>query len=195
MCIIIHYDYASMATVGIFDDVGEHDGFDDVREFNDAEVHVTKKAVSIAAPRVKSMMIFNAAMFTAIVDDVFLSGSMPKLSAFLHSFEFYSADVDPENLAFLGHVEVYCKHIPFLCLYYANIILRGVGQVYICNNPVTGLLVCVGLYLSSPTLMLYGLLGAIFANLGAYLICPPSNDEIESGLFGYVIYFTLCILY
>ena len=126
-----------------------------------------------------------------ILDDIFMSGSMPKLSAFLHSYEFYPPDVDPENLAVMGHVEVYRKHIPFLCLYYANIILRGVGQVYICNNPATGLMVCIGLCITSPTLMMYALLGAIFANLGAYVICPPSNDEIESGLFGYVTHSVL----
>jgi hypothetical protein len=128
---------------------------------------------------------FTAAIpYQLIWDDIVMSGSMPKFSAYLKHYEFYPHDVDPETLSVEGHIRTYMNHIPFLCLYYANIVLRGVGQVYICNNPVTGLFVCIGLCISSPVLMMYGLLGAAFANLGAIVICPPATEEIESGLFG-----------
>lgn len=109
---------------------------------------------------------------------------MPLLTSYLHDYNFYPPEVDPENLPLADHAVAYLKNIPFLCLYYANIVLRGVGQVYICNHPITGLLVCIGLYLTSPTLMVYGILGTIFENIGAFVVCRPPLDEIESGLFG-----------
>jgi hypothetical protein len=122
--------------------------------------------------------------YKLILDEIFMSGSMPKFTAYLREYEFYPHHVDPETLSLEGHFYAYANNIPFLCLYYANVVLRGVGQVYICNNPVTGLFVCIGLCISSPVLMMYGLLGAAFANIGALVMCPPATEEIESGLFG-----------
>lgn len=134
--------------------------------------------------KIKPVPSEEASLLYNIVDDIFFSGSMPKLMKFIHNYDFYPLDVDPKELSIWEHAKIYSRHIPFLCLYYANIILRGIGQVYICNHPITGLCVCAGLYLSSPTLLAYAILGTVYENIGAFLFCSPPIGEMEAGLFG-----------
>jgi hypothetical protein len=119
-----------------------------------------------------------------ILYDIFNTGNMPMLMTYCREYEFYPAEVEPERLSLLEHCYWYARNTPFLLLYYTNIVLRGIGQVYICNHPVTGLLVCIGLWLSSPTLMAYAIIGSAVETLGAWLVCRPPTEDIEAGLFG-----------
>ena len=121
-----------------------------------------------------------------IFDDIFKSGSMPLLNAYFHEYDFYPLDCDPKKLAPFEHIKIYAANMPFVVFYYSTIVLRGVSQVFLCNHPVTGFCICIGLCLSSPTLMAYALLGAIFENIGAFIVCQPVIEEMERGLFGYV---------
>jgi urea transporter len=119
-----------------------------------------------------------------IVHDIFMTGNMPMLMTYCRDYEFYPAEVEPQGLSLCQHSYWYARNTPFLLLYYTNIVLRGIGQVYICNHPVTGLLVCIGLWISSPTLMAYAIIGSAVETLGAWLVCRPPTEDIEAGLFG-----------
>lgn len=66
-----------------------------------------------------------------------------------------------------------------------DIVLRGISQVFLCDHPITGILICIGLILTSPMLLAYALLGTISATFGAILIARPEIHDITSGLCGY----------
>jgi hypothetical protein len=158
--------------------------FDD--EFENAESKVNEKIVELSVKQkpAPEQQIWKESLAFKILDDIFCSGSMPLLMKYFHNYNFYPLEIDPDTLTVFEHFQIYMQHIPFLLIYYASIVLRGVGQVFICNHPVTGLFVCAGLYLTSPTLMIYALLGAIYENIGAFLVCKPIVAEVEAGLFG-----------
>ncbi len=63
-------------------------------------------------------------------------------------------------------------------------LLRGVGQVMLQNNPITGLLFLVGIFLNSYKDGLTALLGLVVATLAAYLLCAD-RTLISNGLFGF----------
>jgi Urea transporter len=62
--------------------------------------------------------------------------------------------------------------------------LRGIGQVYFCNNPVTGALILMGLFLQSYRVATYGILG-VFSGTLAALVFNYDRSLIASGLLGY----------
>lgn len=62
--------------------------------------------------------------------------------------------------------------------------LRGIGQVYFCNNPVTGALILMGLFLQSYRVAMYGILG-VFSGTLAALVFNYDRSLIASGLLGY----------
>ena len=62
--------------------------------------------------------------------------------------------------------------------------LRGVGQVYFMNNPISGLLIVVALFIQSPRVAAYGMLGLVGSNLFANLMGFDRGLH-ASGLFGY----------
>jgi urea transporter len=66
-----------------------------------------------------------------------------------------------------------------------DIILRGISQVFLCDHPLCGILISIGLILTSYELFLYAVWGTIFSTVGAYLIGTASMDDIRSGLCGY----------
>jgi len=96
--------------------------------------------------------------------EVFMTGDMPLLKGFIISRK--SSPV---------------YFFIFLC----DVVLRGVSQVFLCDHPITGLLICIGLSLTSIELMLYGLWGTLCGTLGAYFVGQAPIDEISSGLCGY----------
>jgi urea transporter len=100
-----------------------------------------------------------------IIDEVFFSGTMPNLKKYAFDNKY--------NGAF--------NTILFLI----DVVLRGISQVYLCDNPVSGILICIGLGMTSYSLVGYALLGTFFATLGAYLIAQPDVEDITSGLCGY----------
>jgi urea transporter len=63
-------------------------------------------------------------------------------------------------------------------------LLRGVGQVMLQNNPVTGLLFLVGIFINSSKSGLTALLGLVVATLAAYLL-GVDRKLIRNGLFGF----------
>jgi urea transporter len=63
-------------------------------------------------------------------------------------------------------------------------LLRGVGQVMLQNNPITGLLFLVGIFINSYIYGLTALLGLVVATLAAYLL-GVDRRLIRNGLFGF----------
>src|SRR5262245_45901801 len=63
-------------------------------------------------------------------------------------------------------------------------LLRGVGQVMFQNNPTTGLLFLVGIFISSDQSGLSALLGLLVATLAAYLL-GADRALIRNGVFGF----------
>ena len=63
-------------------------------------------------------------------------------------------------------------------------LLRGVGQVMFQNNPLTGLLFLVGIFVNSAKLGGAGLLGLAASTLAAYLLAAD-RTLIRAGLFGF----------
>ena len=63
-------------------------------------------------------------------------------------------------------------------------LLRCVGQMMLQNNPITGLLFLVGIFLNSYEYGLTALLGLLVATLAAYLV-GADRTLIGNGLFGF----------
>lgn len=62
--------------------------------------------------------------------------------------------------------------------------LRGVGQILFADNPVSGLLILVGLFVASPWLGAGTVLGLVAATLTAHLL-RLDRSRIRAGLYGY----------
>ncbi|CAJ1964070.1 unnamed protein product [Cylindrotheca closterium] len=69
-------------------------------------------------------------------------------------------------------------------LIFFEMCLRGIGQVYFQNSPLSGLLVLIALFLQSPTVAVHGILGLVCGNLVA-LGLGFDKGLARSGLFGY----------
>jgi len=69
-------------------------------------------------------------------------------------------------------------------LLFSEICLRGIGQVFFQNNPISGLLILIGLFIQSTRVALHGVLAVIAGNLLAILL-RFDTGLIRSGLFGY----------
>ena len=67
---------------------------------------------------------------------------------------------------------------------FAELCFRGISQVYFQNNPLSGLIILVGLFIQSTRVALHGVLALVCGNLVAFLL---GFDEglASSGLFGY----------
>ena len=100
-----------------------------------------------------------------VISEIVLSGDMPRWKAFVlrnhrHNFLLY-------------------------LLFWLDVVLRGVSQVYLCDHPVSGVLILLGLVCTSGSLAAMALLGTLCSTLGAHLVCRPPLDDITSGLCGY----------
>src|SRR5690349_4996450 len=62
--------------------------------------------------------------------------------------------------------------------------LTGVGQVFLQENPVTGMLFLAGLLVSSPLMCLGAVSGVVIATLAATLLKFPDKN-ISAGLYGF----------
>jgi urea transporter len=69
-------------------------------------------------------------------------------------------------------------------LAFADSCLRGVGQVCFMNNPVTGLLILVAMFVAEAWLGFAGVLGLVVSTLTAILI-GMDRAAIRAGLFGF----------
>ncbi|XP_041666941.1 urea transporter 1-like isoform X4 [Cheilinus undulatus] len=63
-------------------------------------------------------------------------------------------------------------------------IFRGVAQVMFVNNPLSGLLITIGLFLQNPWWALNGLLGTLIST-GSALLLGQNREAISAGLYGY----------
>nr|XP_046231254.1 urea transporter 1-like isoform X2 [Scatophagus argus] len=63
-------------------------------------------------------------------------------------------------------------------------IFRGVAQVMFVNNPLSGLLITLGLFLQNPWWALNGLLGTLVSTVSAILL-GQNREAISAGLYGY----------
>jgi len=67
---------------------------------------------------------------------------------------------------------------------FLDTLLRGTGQVMFQNNPLTGLLFLVGIFVNSALLGLAGVIGLIVSTLTA-VILGADRTAIRAGLFGF----------
>jgi urea transporter len=100
-------------------------------------------------------------------EEIYLSSSMPKTQKFLYDKGF----VDQQPLYFV-----------LLCI---DVILRGIAQVFLCNHPLCGILVLIGLGFTSFKLPLYALLGTALSTFSAVVVARPPEADILAGLCGY----------
>ena len=62
--------------------------------------------------------------------------------------------------------------------------LRSIGQVFFCNNPVTGLVIVIALAVQSTHILAYGIIALVVGNIFALLL-KFDRGLIASGLFGF----------
>lgn len=67
---------------------------------------------------------------------------------------------------------------------YLECILRGIGQIFFCNNPVTGLCILIALFIQSSRVAVHCLIAVIAATISAKFL-GFEKSMISSGLFGY----------
>lgn len=67
---------------------------------------------------------------------------------------------------------------------FINYNLRGVGQVVFVNNPLSGLLIVLALFIQSPWIGLMSLVAVVSSTAGAIAL-KLDRDSIRSGIFGY----------
>ena len=68
--------------------------------------------------------------------------------------------------------------------FYVKIILRGVGQIMLQENAITGLFFLAGLFYVSISMGLAALLATIIGTVTAYIL-KYNKEEIEKGLYGF----------
>ncbi|XP_006007026.1 urea transporter 2 [Latimeria chalumnae] len=71
-----------------------------------------------------------------------------------------------------------------IALQFVDWLLRGAAQVMFANNPLSGLLIMIGITLQNPWYALTGLTGTVFSTLSA-LILSQNRAAIAAGLHGY----------
>jgi urea transporter len=67
---------------------------------------------------------------------------------------------------------------------FVDTLLRGTGQVMFQNNPITGLLFLIGIFINSYQLGIAGVIGLLASTIAAMLLGADRN-LIRAGLFGY----------
>src|SRR5579884_4018223 len=67
---------------------------------------------------------------------------------------------------------------------FVDTLLRGTGQVMFQNNPITGLLFLIGIFINSYQLGIAGIIGLLASTIAAMLLGADRN-LIRNGLFGY----------
>lgn len=75
-----------------------------------------------------------------------------------------------------------CENQPLLN--FINYSLRGIGQVIFVNNPLSGLLILLALFIQSPWIGLMSLLGVVSSTVAAIAL-NSDRDNICNGIFGF----------
>ena len=70
-----------------------------------------------------------------LFEEVFLSGSMPAVTRLLTEqfIDYYE-----------GNYKDY-KLIPYVILFFIDVVLRGIAQVFLCNHPISGIFILIGI--------------------------------------------------
>lgn len=69
-------------------------------------------------------------------------------------------------------------------LSFGDVVLRGTGQVWFQNNPLTGLLLYLGIFYNSMALGVCTLLGTVVST-GTAVLLGVDKDDLDSGLYGF----------
>jgi solute carrier family 14 (urea transporter) len=67
---------------------------------------------------------------------------------------------------------------------FLNYTLRGIGQVIFVNNPFSGLLILLALFIQSPWVGVMGLVGVVASTLTAVLL-KLDRGSLRNGIFGF----------
>ncbi|KAM6035121.1 urea transporter 2 [Theristicus caerulescens] len=130
-------------------------------------------------------------VFTSALGSVFCRWDLPVFTLpFNLALTLYVAATGPHNLFFPTTVIQPATATPNITWTDAEMpmllqsIPIGVGQVYGCNNPWTGGIFLVALFISSPLICLHAAIGSAVGMLAALSLATPFS-KIYSGLWGY----------
>ncbi|XP_065653889.1 urea transporter DVU1160-like [Hydra vulgaris] len=113
--------------------------------------------------------------------EICLTGSMLNTQTHLYNKSYFCKKNNKCSKKWTYHLE----RILYTLLIIIDVVLRGFGQVFLCNHPITGILISVGLYLTSVKLLIYAIVGASCSTVAAMIISLPPFSEVGSGLLGY----------
>ncbi|NWS73833.1 UT2 protein, partial [Crotophaga sulcirostris] len=130
-------------------------------------------------------------IFTSALGSVFCKWNLPVFTLpFNLALTFYLAALGPYNLFFPTTVIQPATATPNITWSDAEIpmllqsIPVGIGQVYGCDNPWTGGIFLIALFISSPLICLHAAIGSAVGVLAALSLATPFS-KIYSGLWGY----------
>uniref|UniRef100_A0A8C8ASV4 Urea transporter n=1 Tax=Otus sunia TaxID=257818 RepID=A0A8C8ASV4_9STRI len=130
-------------------------------------------------------------VFTSSLSSVFCKWDLPVFTLpFNLALTFYLAASGPHNLFFPTTVIQPATATPNITWADAEMpmllqsIPVGVGQVYGCDNPWTGGIFLIALFISSPLICLHAAIGSAVGMLAALSLATPFS-KIYSGLWGY----------
>uniref|UniRef100_A0A8C3UQ99 Urea transporter n=2 Tax=Catharus ustulatus TaxID=91951 RepID=A0A8C3UQ99_CATUS len=130
-------------------------------------------------------------IFTSALSTVFSKWDLPVLTLpFNLALTFYLAASGPHNLFFPTTVIRPATATPNITWADADITMLlqsipvGVGQVYGCDNPCTGGIFLIALFISSPLICVHAVIGSAVGMLAGLSLATPFN-QIYLGLWGY----------
>ncbi|KAM7023689.1 urea transporter 2-like [Acridotheres tristis] len=130
-------------------------------------------------------------IFTSALSTVFSKWDLPVLTLpFNLALTLYLAASGPHNLFFPTTVINPATATPNITWADAEITMLlqsipvGVGQVYGCDNPWTGGIFLIGLFISSPLICVHAVIGSAVGMLAGLSLATPFN-QIYLGLWGY----------
>jgi urea transporter len=116
----------------------------------------------------------------------------------LGAYSFGHLPIASMGPAALPHAAAAVAEAPFSAVDLFLAWLKGPAQVFLINNPVSGVLVLIGLFVSTPWAALFAALGAAVA-LAVSLVLGASLASIHAGLYGFSAVLTAvalgCVFY
>ncbi|NXC24180.1 UT2 protein, partial [Campylorhamphus procurvoides] len=138
-----------------------------------------------------ALLSMTCPIFTSALGSVFCKWDLPVLTLpFNLALTLYQAASGPHNLFFPTIVTQPATATPNITWTDVEIkmllqsIPVGVGQVYGCDNPWTGGIFLMALFISSPLICLHAVIGSAVGMLAGLSLATPFS-QIYSGLWGY----------
>jgi urea transporter len=72
-----------------------------------------------------------------------------------------------------------------LLLLVIDVVLRGIAQVFLCNHPISGIFICIGLAFTSGQMLGYSILTTALATGTALFVATAPLPDVLAGLCGY----------